>query len=171
MVTMLTVKDIENICQEFSNKVGDTFDLPVVINGRLTRTLGRVCTLVNTKTGYVTLSQMEISKQLLETATEESIRSVIGHEWAHYYVAKTTHERHGHDALFKATCARIGIENDKATTEVDRVVEVRSKYEVHCDVCNEVVGNYSRWCKTLSVIDRCTCNRCNQSKLRIVQNW
>jgi len=168
---MLTVKDIEKICQEFSEMVGDEFDLPVSINGRLTRTLGRVCSLVNTQTGYVTLQRMEISKQLLETASEESIRSVIGHEWAHYIVAKTTHERHGHDALFKSWCARIGVENDKATTEVDRVVEVRSKYEVHCDVCETMVATYSRWCKTLDVLDRCTCNKCKQSKLRLVQNW
>lgn len=168
---MLTVKDIEKICQKFSDMVGDEFDLPVVINGRLTRTLGRVCTLVNTRTGYVTLQRMEISKQLLETATEDSIESVIGHEWAHYYVAKTTHERHGHDEVFKATCARIGIANDKATTHVDRIVEVRSKYEVWCDTCGEMIGQFSRRCKTIDNIQYCSCNKCKQSGLRVVQNW
>lgn len=166
---MLTVKDIEKICQEFSNMVGDTFDLPVAINGRLTRTLGMVrSTSVN---GYVTPYRMEISKQLLETATEKSIRGVIGHEWAHYYVAKTTHEKHQHDALFKEVCGRIGIANDKPHTQVDRVVEVRSKYEVHCDGCNQMIRGYSRWCKTLSVLDYCECPCCKQMKLRIVQNW
>ena len=168
---MFTVENIEKVCQEFSNMVGDTFDLPVAINGRLTRTLGRVCTLVNTKTGYVTLQRMEISRQLLETASEESIRSVIGHEWCHYIIAKTTHERHGHDALFKSWCARIGIENDKATTEVERVVAVQSKYEVYCDTCKKTIANYSRMSNTLRNLDQCTCNACKTSNLRLIQNW
>ena len=168
---MLTVKDIEKICQEFSDMVGDTFDLPVSINGRLTRTLGRVCTLRNRETGYVTLQRMEISRQLLETATEESIRDVIGHEWAHYYVAKTTHESHGHDYEFKQACALIGCTNDTPVTQVERTVEMRSKYEIYCNVCNETVGHFSRWCKTLDIIDYCTCNTCKQNKLKIIQNW
>lgn len=168
---MYSVQDIEKICQEFSAQVGDTFDLPVVINGRLTRTLGRVCTLVNNRTGYVTLQRMEISKQLLETASEESIRSVIGHEWAHYIVAKTTHERHGHDALFKSWCARVGVENDKATTEVERVVDVKSKYDVYCGTCDMIIAHYSRMSKNLQRLELCTCKKCNTSNLKLIQNW
>lgn len=168
---MYSIKDIEKICQEFSTQIGDTFDLPVVINGRLTRTLGRVCSLVNRNTGYVTLQRMEISKQLLETASEGSIRSVIGHEWAHYITAKTTHERHGHDAIFKSWCARIGIENDKATTTVERVIAVKSKYEVYCDTCDEVIANYSRTTKNLQRLKLCTCKRCKTNNLKLIQNW
>ena len=164
---MYSVQDIEKICQEFSAQVGDTFDLPVVINGRLTRTFGRVCSLVNNKTGYVTLQRMEISKQLLETASEESIRSVIGHEWAHYIVAKTTHERHGHDALFKSWCARVGVENDKATADV----EVKSKYDVYCGTCDMVIAHYSRMSKNLQRLELCTCKKCNTSNLKLIQNW
>ena len=39
---MWTVEDIKARCEELSSMVGDTFDCPVRINGRLTRTLGRV---------------------------------------------------------------------------------------------------------------------------------
>ena len=114
---MWSVEDIIKECERLSSLVGDTFDLQVAINGRLTRTLGRVCTLVNTRTGYVTLQRMEFARQLLETASDESIKGIIGHEWCHYIIAKTTHERHGHDALFKSWCARVGVENDNFELE------------------------------------------------------
>lgn len=168
---MWTVNQITKYCEELCGRAGYAFDIPVTVNARLTRTLGRFMYSHNRVTELITPVRIEISKQLLETASDASVRSVIEHECAHYLVARQTGVQHGHDKVFQAACALIGCENDKPTTEVERVVDVRSKYEVHCDVCNEVVGEYSRWCKTLSLIDHCTCNKCKQSKLRIVQNW
>ena len=168
---MWTITDIEKICKEYCGKVGIKFTIPVVVNGRLTRTLGCVRYLRNRTTGYVTAQQMDISRQLLETASEESIKAVIAHEVAHFIVIQETHESHGHDATFKRACARIGCENDKPSTEVERVVAVQSKYEVWCDTCNDIVGHFSRKCKTIDNIAHCTCNRCKKSNLRVVQNW
>jgi NHS family xanthosine MFS transporter len=103
---MYDINKIEARCKELSAAVGDTFDIPVQLNGRLTRTLGRVH---QEKKGEKWHSvKMEISKALLATATDESVRSVIDHEWAHYYVTKLTGESHGHDAEFKKVCAMIG---------------------------------------------------------------
>ena len=167
----MTLEQIKEIANEYAAKVGMTLDIPVVINGRLTRTLGCVRSVRNTRTGYVEATQMDISRQMLDTCSEDSIRSVIGHEVAHYVVIQETHASHGHDAVFKAACARLGVENDKPATEVERVVAVHSKYEVWCDTCNENVGNYSRMCKTLQNLAFCTCNKCKTSNLRLVQNW
>ena len=166
---MWTVKDIENECKRISAKVGDNFDLPIRVNGRLTRTLGRVTSRRLNDVWYPEV--MEISKQLLETATEESIKSVIAHEWCHYYVTKDTGEDHGHDRVFKAMCARIGCDNDGTKTKVERTVEVHSKYEVFCGTCNEVIANYARMSKNLQRLNECTCKRCNTSNLKLIQNW
>ena len=83
--------------------VGDTYDCPIVLNGRLSRTLGRV--IMNMDGGRVKPVKMEFSKEFLNTSTDASIVSVIGHEWAHYYVTKTTGVNHKHDEEFKKACA------------------------------------------------------------------
>ena len=168
---MWTVEDIKVRCQEMSDIVGDTFDCPVKINGRLTRTLGRVT--ANWVDKRLENESLEISKALLETATDESIKSVIDHEWCHYYLNKTTGEAHGHDKMFKQLCARIGCTNDGTSTHVDRIVgeEAIYKYQVYCATCDEFVAGYSRMNKTLRNLNRCTCNKCKTSNLSYVQNW
>ena len=168
---MFTLEMIKAELNKLSESVGDTFNLPVTINARLTRTLGRV---MQFKRGNKCWSdRMEFSKQLLETSTEESIKSVIAHEWAHYYVTKITGENHGHDAKFKEVCALVGCTNDTPYTKVERTVseEQLSKYVVYCPTCGEPIGFYSRMCSTLQNIDECTCRRCGGDGLYYVQNW
>lgn len=168
---MWTVEDIKARCEELSNMVGDTFDCPVRINGRLTRTLGRVDSIKRNGRWYNEM--LQISKQLIETSTDESIKSVIDHEWCHYYVTKSTGESHGHDAVFKATCARIGCTNDGTKTHVDRTVAESSiyKYQVYCGTCDEFIAGYSRMNATLKNLKTCTCKKCNTSNLSYIQNW
>lgn len=168
---MFTIKDIEKECCKLSEMVGDEFNLPISINGRLTRTLGRVHSECINEVWYPV--RMEISKQLLETSTEASIKAVISHEWAHYYTTKSTGESHGHDAVFKKVCARVGCSNSGTTTKVERTVSERSlfKYTVHCHTCNEDVGHYNRMCATLKNLNDCVCNKCGTSNLSYTQNW
>lgn len=168
---MYTIEDIQKRCEYLSSLVGDTFDCPVRINGRLTRTLGRFCyKYVN---GECVQDVLEMSKQLLETATEESVISVIDHEWCHYYATKSTGEHHGHDAYFKEICGRVGCTNDKTRTSVDRIVSASSiyKYQVFCPTCEEFISGYSRMSKTLKNIDECYCKKCGQYGLEVIQNW
>ena len=169
---MMTVKEITAECVQISAKVGDKFNIPVLINGRLSTTLGRVtCHKIN---GIWKPVELEMSKKFLETATIASIRDIIKHEWCHYYVTKTTGEDHGHDATFKAMCARIGCSNNGAkANEIERTVEEETlyKYNVVCDTCNKVIAAYQRMCPTLRRLDSCSCMECNNNKLRLVQNW
>lgn len=166
---MWTIEKITEYCKEVCGNANVEFSIPVSINGRLTRTLGRVHSTRNVN-GYVTPQRMEFSRQFLETSSDESIRQVIKHECAHFIVAATTHESHGHDAVFKKVCAEIGCEADKTSTEVERVVEIKDKYEVFCPNCGKI-GGFSRMCKTIKNIKDCTCGKCNSNVLTVVQNW
>ena len=163
-----TIERIVEVASRYAAKVDVEFDIPVFINGRLTRTLGRV--FQQNINGTYVPTKMEISRQLLQTATDESIESVISHEVAHFIVAKQTGEKHGHDEAFKLVCAKIGCTNDGYATKVERTVEAKDKYEVFCPKCGKISG-YSRMCKTLKYIDQCYCKRCNNSSLTYVQNW
>ena len=168
---MWTVEDIKARCQEMSDIVGDTFDCPVRINSRLTRTLGRVDSIKCN--GHWENEVLQISKQLLSTSTDECIKSVIDHEWAHYYATKSTGENHGHDTLFREICAKIGCTNDGTKTHVDRTVASNTiyKYQVYCSTCDDFIAGYSRMCSTLKNLKSCTCKKCHTNNLTLIQNW
>lgn len=67
---MWSIKLIQEKCEELSKKMGDYFDCPISINGRLTRTLGRLCFLkkmdnvfimnFNFQSNYLKLQQMKV---------------------------------------------------------------------------------------------------------------
>ena len=107
-----TVERITELCVEYCDRCNIKFNSPVVINGRLTRTLGR-CFYEGHGSVWNPV-KIEISRQLLETATDESIEAVIAHECAHYVSCAITHENHGHDSTFRFYCEKIGTTNDTA---------------------------------------------------------
>lgn len=142
---MLNEHDLAKMCEEICAKAGYDFTIPVKINKRLTRTLGRV-SWIRTH-GIVTSTLMEISYQLLTTATSDSIEAVVAHECAHYLVIKETGENHGHDSIFKEMCARIGCTNDGTIYHnLSRAVPETEvyKYFIKCKECGKIVGKYHR---------------------------
>lgn len=161
--------DLNRVTKEFNEaclKAGVTNTNPVKLNGRLTRTLGRVRWLEK-EDGEIELIDIEFSKQLLETASDRSIRDVILHEAAHLIAFKRTGIQHGHDSYFKAICAELGTTNDKCSGYVETVKAVKYKYTIVCPNCG-VLGGYNRMCKTVRNISACSCKKCNSNKLKVV---
>ena len=164
---MMTEKDITARCSEICKFAGHNFTIPVKINKRLTRTLGRVIFFINGE--YCTPSSMEFSYKLLETADTETIDGVIKHECAHYLVLVETHENHGHDATFKAMCKRINCSNNTTSIKVAAYTNDAYKYTVTCDSCKKIVANYCRAGKIVKHPEnfRCKCG----GRLTVTQNW
>lgn len=165
--------DLSRVQREFTNicnKAGVQVTSPISLNGRLTRTLGRVCMVRRGET--VENEKVEFSKQLLETTTDSTIESVIKHEAAHYIVTARTHESHGHDSIFKAVCAEIGTTNDTPKTHVERTVSAEQvyKYTVVCPNCGPI-SHYHRMSKNLKNISSCYCKKCNSNNLSVIHNW
>ena len=163
--------EFRDICQKANAKTGLT--IPIRLNGRLTRTLGRVHYKYDAAAGYYTSTLVEFSRQLLETATDKSIHDVIMHEASHLIVTERTGEIHRHDSLFKAVCAEIGTDNDSACTKVERVVkkETLYKYQIFCPTCHKFIGGYYRKCKTIDHINKCFCKSCGNGDLKVIKNW
>ena len=167
---MLTEKDITTMCKEICAVAGYDFTIPVKINKRLTRTLGRVSWIKTN--GKVRSTLMEISYQLLATATFDSIQAVVAHECAHYLVNEETHETHGHDMVFKSMCARIGCTNDGSICHsLSREVPETQiyKYFVICNKCGHIVGKYHRAGKIVKNVNLYKCN-CGGT-LEVIQNF
>lgn len=171
---MMSLAKIKEYCAEAFKKGGYDFavsGIAVVINGRLTRTLGRCYSeCIN---GVYTPTRIEISRQLIETSSDKSIVDVIFHECCHALVVLETGEMHRHDKIFKAMCARIGAEADGAVLkEVEHTVAEDSlyKYVIYCPNCG-MIGGKNRMCRTLREIEFCTCKKCGGSGLSYIQNW
>lgn len=124
-----TVERITELCVEYCDRCNIKFNSPVVINGRLTRTLGR-CFYEGHGSVWNPV-KIEISRQLLETATDESIEAVIAHECAHYVSCAITHEDHGHDSTFRFYCEKIGTTNDTAVySDLERKKETKKSINI-----------------------------------------
>lgn len=124
-----TVERITELCKEYCGRCGIKFNSPVVINGRLTRILGR-CFYEGHGSVWNPV-KIEISRQLLETATDESIEAVIAHECAHYVSCAITHENHGHDSTFRFYCEKIGTTNDTAVySDLERKKETKKSINI-----------------------------------------
>ena len=169
---MYNLNRIEERCCELSDFMGDTFDIPIVLNGRLSRTLGQVIQQSNAD-GKWESTRMEFSKSFIASATDKCAEAVIDHEWAHYYATKTTGEPHGHDAVFKRICEMIGCTNDGIKTRVEYTQGAKSpfRYNIHCNDCGETIGQFARMCPTLRNIEDYHCKLCGSENLSVKQNW
>lgn len=168
---MWTVEKITELCIDYCGRCGVEFNSPVVINGRLTTTLGR-CIYRKTNSLW-NPTKIEISKHLLETATDDSIKDVIAHECAHYVTCAITHEDHCHDATFRFYCDMIGTTNDTAVCnnlELIKPNEEVYKYTLYCEECGRFLGGKSRACK-MTMNPRSYISKCCGANLKVLQNW
>ena len=167
---MWTTEKITELCVEYCKKASVNFSAPVEINGRLTRTLGR-CSMTKTINGW-RATKIEISRQLLETATDECIEAVIGHECAHYVTTELTRKEHGHDYVFKYYCKMMGVDNDKMACNIDlkEKPEKIFKYTIYCSKCGKLVDRKSRACKITKFPEYYISSCCEES-VRVSKNW
>ena len=157
-----TVETITNFLKENAAKLGHDFDIPVKINARFSSTLGAMRYIHNWD-GTDTPTSIDISKQLIENASDKSIESTLLHELAHWVaiVEDPYSQAHGHDAVFKEICHRLGCDNDKTTANVEYLVNEAKihKYSVYCPDCGFLRG-YARKGKVLKNIHAYRCPKC-----------
>lgn len=164
-----TVQKIEEYCKELGRKVGLEFDCPVKINGRLTKTLGRVISEPY-PFGLKPVS-LEISKKLINYATDEDIRTVIKHEFCHWAVCVETQESHDHDKVFKAMCRKVGCAGNTPCVKINYIADEDKihKYVVKCKDCDNTLY-FSRAGKVVKHLEEYMCGKCGGT-LTMTQNW
>ena len=165
-----TIQEIKQYMQELAENIDLEFDTPVKINGRLTKTLGRVIAEPVTFDLYKP-EIIEFSRQFLETSTDDSIREIIKHEFCHWVVLVETGEIHHHDIVFKDMCRRVGCEADRPQAKIERIVsnDKLFKYTVKCENCDNEI-HYNRAGKVVKHPDWYGCGKCG-GKLKVIQNW
>lgn len=163
-----TLENIIKECERLSAIKEDTFSIPVLLNGRLSKTLGRVHFTQSNINGELSPLKMEFSKKFLEIGSNEEIKKVIAHEWAHYYLTKTTKENHGHDNAFNRLSAEMG-GNTGTSLEIENFKETY-KYIAYCEECGAMAGGYARAGKVVKT-PYLYKSRCCGANLRVEQKY
>lgn len=166
---MYDIERLKSEITEVCEKADCKLLVPVLINGRLSRTLARV--MYQRVGGTCRATAFEFSKMYLENSDDAAIHQTLLHECAHYISWYRTRECHGHDAYFRQICAEIGCIDDRAISKTEglKSAEQAYKYAVYCSNCG-YLGGYSRMTKTLKYIGLCRCKKCGNYTLTYKQN-
>lgn len=160
-----TIDEITKECEKCCNKFNLTFNIPVLLNGRLKTTLGRVVFMKSEYECYP--SKIEFSKSFLENANKTEIIQTIRHECAHLIAFLLSNELHGHDSYFREICSKIDCYESSAATTIEAYESPQFyKYPVFCKKCGFITG-YHRAGKVVKNIDDCLCPTCKQQTLYI----
>lgn len=166
-----TEERIRERCIEYCGRCFVSFDVPVVINKRIKRTLGR-CFIK--RTGLAARPyKIEIAQFLLDNATDKSIEAVIAHECAHYIAAVMAPSSQGHDEIFKSICKRIGTTNDGANySDIEWAItpDKMYKYSFYCKKCGEFICGRSRKCHSVTHPEFYM-SPCCDAEIEVKQNW
>ena len=142
-----SIGDFEAIVREALLKCGVDLDVPVRINSRISRALGRCCFRPGDGGTYV---HLELSRRFVEQAPFEEIRQVLLHEAAHLVEILYAGHKTGHDETFRMICAYLGCGDDASCINTT----MHMKYEARCPRCGNLCYSASRktkkwdWLKT-----------------------
>ena len=160
------VKIVTDVCAA----QGFGVDMPIKMNPRLSRTLGRV--KYRTSSLGIRVEVMEFSTKFFKdpAKTEDVLRQIILHETAHYLAFKYDGQVHEHDKIFRYWCTRIGCKatGEYITDENNQVIEnikIQYKYDCRCSKCGNHLRYYKRFPNTL---DR-RVSGCCHAKLDLIQ--
>lgn len=144
---------------------------PVTISHRLKRAFGKTrCKIRYGERSYY----IQIASYLVENGSEHGIKSTIAHEYIHTCDGCLNHgalwKRYGNMVSDLYDISRCSTYESKGISEnaVQAIQANREqfKYIVKCTTCNHE-WKYKRMCKTLKLIERCTCPYCNTMALKV----
>lgn len=142
---------------------------PVTISNRLKRVFG---TTYYKKRGNTETYNIKIAGYLVNNGSEHGIKSTIAHEFIH-----TCDGCLNHGALWKHyasmvsdlyNISRTNTMEDKGISQgvANAINNSNIKYIVKCTTCNHE-WKYKRMCKTLKVINYCSCPYCKTTTLNL----
>ena len=125
-------------CERIS---GFKYDGYIKTSSRLTRALGRTSAIVtiNTRTGERKIKPqgIKINKDFLENCTEQELRDVVAHEFAHYMAYKYYGD-HTHNSLgFKRFCNLLKTTHENS---IKVFYEPKKRYKLTCNKCGKILA-------------------------------
>ena len=151
------------LCQKYNHPIP-----PINANGRLKRTMGRV-NYSFSSFGEKLSATIEFSTSFLVSSSEEDVKQVVLHEFAHYHLLLTDPENAGHTQQFRDFCKEIGCTHTGAKNtsntmfkDIGALKSVGYKYILKCPECGAIVGRYKTKCQKVQYAHMCKTSCCNR---------
>jgi predicted SprT family Zn-dependent metalloprotease len=124
----------------------DIDNIPIRISKKMTRSLGIFKfsrKLINNKVIFTPVEFVFSDRLLNGTCKEDTVRNIIGHEFAHFYCTIVDQQNNGHNHRFKMVCVNLGISSKYWGTYsvIDELVNYDKKeYHILCSNCDKLVA-------------------------------
>lgn len=137
-------KKFKDFAQEYW---GMEVNLPIKLNGRLTRALGMYRSQRSRLTGQITPVRFDIAQRLLENYDEATINGVIKHELCHWALSVQGKPFSDGHPVFERELVRIGA---PSTNVIQYSGEL---HEVKCKSCDRVVARKKNYNAAMRIIE------------------
>lgn len=113
----MTLQDLEKFANEFLEKEFNmSLDIPITLNGRLTRAMGRFLVMRNRRTNEARAIGIELNKTLYEHNSMDVVLDTLKHELVHYALFSKGLPYSDGDYVFESTLKRLGVTATMTTT-------------------------------------------------------
>ena len=121
-------------------------NIPIRISKKMTRSLGIFKFSRKLKDNSIVYTPVEFvfsDKLLNGMCKEDTVRNIIGHEFAHFYCTIVNQQNNGHNDIFKRACFNFGISSkfwgtNSSIGELN--VYDKKEYQIFCSNCNKLVA-------------------------------
>jgi predicted SprT family Zn-dependent metalloprotease len=152
-------------------KKWDIDSIPIRISKKMTRSLGAFKFSRKLKDNKMTFAPVEFvfSDRLLNgTCKEDTVRNIIGHEFAHFYCTVVDQQNNGHNEKFKMVCCNLGV-SSKFWGSYSVIEELsnydKKEYHILCTNCNKLVAVAQRKSRVDNLIKN-SISACCRAKLK-----
>lgn len=164
------MKETEKILEKFSNMFLSKFyqmelTIPVVVNGRLTRTMGRFKYRVRNSDGYKTPISIELSKYFVKNNDSTTIFQVLKHELVHYALFMKDEPNSDGHPHFENELKRLGVVSQDTIHHLNIKVKPANQVVYQCLDCKSKFKRRRRLSHD-GKYHRCSCD----GKLKNISN-
>lgn len=124
----------QNLSQQFWQK---KCEVPLVWNGRLSRTMGRFCYFIQKKKRIPL--RIELSKKSVPLLDQQTFNAVLLHELCHYHLFIEGKPFADHHPLFEAELRRVG------AISTNTIKVPQKGYDLYCGKCQTFLGKRKRF--------------------------
>lgn len=152
-------------------KKWDIDSITIRISKKMTRSLGIFKfsrKLKDNKMIFIPVEFVFSDRLLNGTCKEDTVRNIIGHEFAHFYCTVVDQQNNGHNDRFKSVCFNLGISSKfwGSYSVIEELVNYDKKeYHILCSNCDKLVAVAQRKSRVDNLIKN-SISACCRAKLK-----
>jgi predicted SprT family Zn-dependent metalloprotease len=145
--------------------------IPIRISKKMTRGLGLFKfskKLIENKIVFTPVEFVFSDRLLNGICKEDTVRNIIGHEFAHFYCTIIDQQNNGHNDRFKRVCSNLGISSKfwGTCSFIDELSNYDKKeYHILCSNCDKLVAVAQRKSRVDNLIKN-SISACCKAKLK-----